>query len=130
MTFQVGLLSKGQWSGLAWLWKEGGTFLHGPVDYFGHWSGNQIAYIYPDLKHCLLGSYTKGRLEVAQFCYVASIRFIKGHIPHLTYSECQGTMYYRVSQQVWDRKISKAQYDLFVKSHMQNINFLGKTVGI
>ena len=92
-SLQVGLLSKGQWSGLTWLWKEGGTFLHGPVDYFGQWSGNQIAYIYPDLKHCLLGSYTKGKLEVAQFCYVASIRFIKGYIPYLTYSECQGEVY-------------------------------------
>ena len=73
------------------MWKEGGSFLHGPVNYFGQWSGNKIAYIYPDLKHCLLGSFDKGKLDVAQFCYVASIRFIKGYIPHLTYSECQGT---------------------------------------
>ena len=64
--------------------------MHGSVDIFGHLSGNQIAYVYPDLKHCLLGSYTKGHLDVAQFCYVASIRFIKGYIPYLTFSQTKG----------------------------------------
>ena len=91
--FQVGVLAKGKWHGLTWIWCKGGTFLTGHVDFFGHLTGDKVAFVYPDLKHALLGTFTKGQMAVAQFCYVSSIRFIKGHLPELTFTTPMGPIF-------------------------------------
>ena len=63
---------------------EGGTYLYGPVDFFGQLGGDSVAYLYPDLQHCIFGTFIKGQLSLGQFCYVATIKFNKGYLPGLT----------------------------------------------
>ena len=36
----------------------------GHVDFFGNLTGDSIAFIYPDLKHVLLGTFTKGTVYI------------------------------------------------------------------
>lgn len=65
----------------------------GCVDFFGQMTGDSIAYIYPDLKHCIVGSFNKSHLSIGQFCYISTIRFLKGHMPSLTFTQLQGPVY-------------------------------------
>ena len=90
---QIGILHKAKWSGKTWIFLVGGSYLTGSADYFGNLTGEQIAFLYPDLKHVLFGIFTKSNLSVAQFCYVTTVRFIKGHLPELTFSTTQGSYY-------------------------------------
>jgi hypothetical protein len=83
-------LFRGNWTGITWVWLQGGAFLQGQVDIFGHMSGDKIAYIYPDLKHILVGSFVKGQLSVATFCFIVGVRFNKGNLPDLTFTPAQG----------------------------------------
>ena len=62
------------------------SLILGHVDFFGNLTGDSIAFIYPDLKHVLLGTFTKGQLSLGQLCYVANIRFVKADFPKLTYT--------------------------------------------
>ena len=39
-------------------------FVIGHVDFFGNLTGDSIAFIYPDLKHVLLGTFTKGKFFI------------------------------------------------------------------
>ena len=39
-------------------------FVIGHVDFFGNLTGDSIAFIYPDLKHVLLGTFTKGTVYI------------------------------------------------------------------
>ena len=61
----------------------------GHVDFFGNLTGDSIAFIYPDLKHVLLGTFTKGQLSLGQLCYVATINFIKDDFPKVTFTKGQ-----------------------------------------
>ena len=36
----------------------------GHVDFFGNLTGDSIAFIYPDLKHVLLGTFSKGTVYI------------------------------------------------------------------
>ena len=81
---QVGVLARGNWEGVTWKFMEGGTYLYGPVDFFGQLGGDSVAYLYPDLQHCIFGTFIKGQLSLGQFCYVATIKFNKGYLPGLT----------------------------------------------
>ena len=79
-------MSKGKWSGQVWHWFQGGSYMTGHVDFFGNLTGDSIAFIYPDLKHVLLGTFTKGQLSLGQLCYVSTIRFIKADFPKLSFT--------------------------------------------
>ena len=46
--------------GPCWLYKQGGGYLYGHPDQNGDFSGDEIAYIYPDLYTCYVGSFQKG----------------------------------------------------------------------
>ena len=84
---------KGKWSGTTWIYLPGGSYLTGQADFFGHLTGDNIACLYPDLKHTINGTFTKSKLSVGQFCYVSTVRFIRGHLPELTFTPCQGPMF-------------------------------------
>lgn len=84
---------KGKWTGLTWVWCEGGSFITGKADFFGNITGDDVAYIYPDLKCAIFGTFTKSQLNFGQFCYVSTVRFIKGHLPEMTFSKPQGPTY-------------------------------------
>ena len=49
-------VATGHW----WRWCEGGGWLSGAVDSAGHHTGDNIAFIYPDLTTALLGEYDQG----------------------------------------------------------------------
>ena len=84
---QVGFLSKGQWNGLVWKYLEGGAFLHGLVDFFGHLTGDNVSYLYPDLQHCIVGTFNNGVLSAGQFCYVSIIRFKNCYLPAISFTK-------------------------------------------
>jgi len=84
---QVGFLSKGQWNGLVWKYLEGGAFLHGLVDFFGHLTGDNVSYLYPDLQHCIVGTFNNGVLSAGQFCYVSTIRFKNCFLPAISFTK-------------------------------------------
>ena len=46
--------------GPCWQYREGGGYLYGNPDTNGDFSGDEIAYIYPDLHTCYVGSFQKG----------------------------------------------------------------------
>lgn len=87
-------MSKGKWTGLTWIWLAGGSMMTGQADFFGQMSGDGIAFIYPDSRHALRGTFSKGQLTVCQFCYVSTVRFIKGHLPEVTFTTPQSGPYY------------------------------------
>ena len=59
--------------GMAWKFLKGGGFLIGQVDALGTMSGESIAFLYPDLRTALYGSFIKGKMSVAQTCFVKSV---------------------------------------------------------
>jgi hypothetical protein len=52
----------------------------------GNLTGDSIAFIYPDLQHVLLGTFTKGQLSLGQLCYVSTISFVKAEFPKVTFT--------------------------------------------
>ena len=59
--------------GIVWKYLQGGGFLVGHVDSIGTLSGAGVAFIYPDLRTALYGSFIKGIMSVAQPCFVKSV---------------------------------------------------------
>ena len=59
--------------GIVWKFLVGGGFLLGQVDTLGLLSGECIAFLYPDLRTSLYGSFIKGKMSVAQTCFVKSV---------------------------------------------------------
>lgn len=59
--------------GMLWKFLRGGGFLMGHVDPLGTMSGETIAFLYPDLRTALYGSFIKGKMSVAQTCFVKSV---------------------------------------------------------
>ena len=49
-------------SGSQWIICQGGGFLIGEVDNFDNVDGDEIVYLYPDLKSSIIGSYRAGQL--------------------------------------------------------------------
>ena len=56
----IGLYQMGLPYGQCWKWSEGGGWLTGVVDIEGEFTGDDIAFVYPDLKTALVGQFTKG----------------------------------------------------------------------
>ena len=55
----VGYFHRGLPTGYCWLAKEGQGWLFGEVDERGRFSGDNIAYIYPDLLTAITGTFEK-----------------------------------------------------------------------
>jgi hypothetical protein len=58
----VGRFEDGIPTGICWRGLIGGAWLYGKVDDFGEFTGDEIAYIYPDLKTSLLGKFINGTM--------------------------------------------------------------------
>ena len=58
----VGRFINGVPSGYCWRGLIGGAWLYGLVDDIGEFTGDEIAYIYPDIKTVLLGRFINGSM--------------------------------------------------------------------
>ena len=56
----LGQYRHGRCVGQCWQWCEGGGWLTGQVDTRGAMTGDNIAFVYPDLSTCLHGQYEDG----------------------------------------------------------------------
>jgi histone-lysine N-methyltransferase SETD7 len=56
----IGRFSNGVAQGACWQGLVGGAWLHGVVDDFGDFTGNDMAYVYQDLKTAFRGRFEKG----------------------------------------------------------------------
>merc|ERR1711971_1542764 len=65
LTF-VGMHRNGKPFGTCWKIIRGGGVVVGRVDEEGRLSGNKIAYVYPDFKTALVGTFKEGELVSAQ----------------------------------------------------------------
>ena len=66
----VGRFRNGVPHGYCWKGLIGGAWLYGLVDEKGQFTGNEIAYIYPDLQTVLLGTFKKGRMVYMYYIYI------------------------------------------------------------
>ena len=63
----IGMYSKGLPIGHCWQVREGQGWLYGKVcEQTGRFSGQSIAFIYPDLTTCLVGAFEEGRMVKAR----------------------------------------------------------------
>ena len=60
LTGFFGRFEDGKPAGVCWKELDGGAFIYGHVDKNGDFTGDDLAYIYPDLKTALKGSFKKG----------------------------------------------------------------------
>ena len=58
----IGRFEDGIPTGICWRGLIGGAWLYGEVDEIGEFTGDQIAYIYPDLKTSFLGRFVNGTM--------------------------------------------------------------------
>ena len=56
----LGQYRHGRCVGQCWQWCEGGGWLTGQVDTRGAMTGDNVAFVYPDLSTCLHGQYDNG----------------------------------------------------------------------
>jgi len=87
--------NKGLPCGLVWHFLVGGGFLIGRADMMGCLTGDDIAFLYPDLKTALLGTFIKGQMKVAQTAFVKSVTHRKhaDGLMHLTFTEPRGPFF-------------------------------------
>ena len=57
---------RGRAVGATWRGLQGGGWLHGVLDREGQLTGEEVVYIYPDLRTCLVGRFQGGRMESAR----------------------------------------------------------------
>jgi len=69
----IGLYSKGLPHGPCWIAREGQGWLHGSVDHRGRLTGDNIAFVYPDLSTCILGTFEGERLVCGSASQVAQV---------------------------------------------------------
>ena len=69
----IGEYQRGVAVGPCWRRLDGGGWLHGVVDNQGHFTGDNILYIYPDLVTCLVGIFNKGIMVEARESTVREI---------------------------------------------------------
>ena len=79
---------------IGWIYKGliGGGYVIGKVDDKGDLTGQDIAFIYPDVRTAIKGQFTCGVLESGQECRVTSSRQVGGVIVP-RYSQVQGPSY-------------------------------------
>ena len=90
----VGWYSKGVLSGLVWYFLTGGGFLVGHVDLMGSLTGDGIAFLYPDLKTALVGSFIKSQMKVTQTAFLKSVTHRRHDgLAYLTFTESKGPFF-------------------------------------
>ena len=62
--------------GQCWQWVEGGGWLTGPLDSSGDFTGDNIAYLYPDLTTAILGRFDKGVLISGRAASLSGVRLV------------------------------------------------------
>ena len=62
----IGRYRNGEPSGPCWEYREGGGFVYGVPDDSGKFTGNDIAFIYPDMSTALLGNFVDGVMDGAR----------------------------------------------------------------
>ena len=60
-------------TGNVWHFLKGGGFLVGQADSMGIMTGDNIAFLYPDLRTALCGMFIKSKMTVAQTCFVKGV---------------------------------------------------------
>ena len=59
----VGSYADGRPSGVCWEYREGGGYVHGKVDNAdGKFTGDSVAFVYPDLVTAFVGRFEDGRM--------------------------------------------------------------------
>ncbi|TRY63349.1 hypothetical protein TCAL_10816 [Tigriopus californicus] len=76
----VGQFLKGLPYGVCWLGQDGESWLVGKVDQMGHFTGDNLAYIYPNLKTALLGQFKNGVMLRAQAAQLVALHLNEAHI--------------------------------------------------
>ena len=70
----VGHYRSGRPFGPCWQYREGGGFLYGSPDASGKFTGDQLAFIYPDLSTALVGRFVDGVMDGAQAATILEVR--------------------------------------------------------
>ena len=68
----VGSYANGKPSGACWEYREGGGYIHGIVDSGGKFTGDNVAFIYPDLVTAFIGRFDDGRMVAGHKAKVTS----------------------------------------------------------
>jgi len=72
----LGRYKNGVAYGQCWEWKEGGAWLTGDVDEHGKFTGNSVAFLYPDLQTALLGQFDNGVMVAASPARLVKINIV------------------------------------------------------
>ena len=67
-------------SGVCWAFQPGGGAVTGRVDSEGQFTGEGLAYVYPDYRTLLVGSFRDGLLICGQEATITSLRMEQ--VPH------------------------------------------------
>ena len=94
LTF-VGVHRNGTPIGTCWKFIRGGGCVVGKVDIDGKLTGSNIAYLYPDFKTVLLGSFRNGQLVCTQQCQIIKVITEGGCVKIPKFSEPGGRLYKR-----------------------------------
>ena len=89
---RVGWFSSGRLKGLVWLFLVGGGCLVGEVGVMGTMIGDDIAFLYPDRRTALLGTFAKGKMLVAQTAFV-QMATVRDEICQLKFTQPRGPFY-------------------------------------
>ena len=102
----LGRFYRGVPRGFCWKGLFGGGFICGYVDpKDGSFTGQDLAYIYPDFKTCLRGAFSQGRLVRAQLCQLMGSKVENGiYIP--VFSKPEG----QVSLKIDSRNLLKIRH--------------------
>ena len=86
----LGCYSRGRVVGWCWRWCEGGGWLTGPVDLSGELTGDNIAFLYPDLTTGLLGQFYRGEAVNVSPASVSEVRIPAGGLAQLGFTKLEG----------------------------------------
>lgn len=56
------------------------------MDCTGHLIGDNIAFLYPDLKTALVGTFVKGQMIMAQTCFIQLVA-VRNELCHLKFTQ-------------------------------------------
>lgn len=79
--------------GPQWRVVIGSGYIYGNVDEKGEFTGDDIAYIYPDFQTVMFGEFKNGIMIKARECQVEAVKFSRG-IPELKFTEPLGPYFH------------------------------------
>ena len=90
---RVAWYSNGRLIGTVWLFLVGGACITGEADPItGHLVGENIAYLYPDRKTALIGTYVKERFMFAQAAFIQTVA-VRNEIGQVKFTQPRGPIY-------------------------------------